>query len=105
MRKGSFRCPFPIASKASGRSRFRLGLLAVLLAEFFHASGGIHDFLLAGIEGMACGADFNMQRFAHRGTRRERIPTAAGHRDIGVLGMDFGFHFGSFLVEAGFALP
>jgi hypothetical protein len=95
MRKGSFRCLFLIASRGSDRSRFRLGLLAVLLAEFFHAAGGVHDLLLAGIEGVAGRADFHVQRFAQRGTRSERIAATAGHRDIGVLGMDFRFHFGS----------
>jgi hypothetical protein len=105
MRKGSGSCLFLIASQGSSRSRFRLGLLAVLLAEFFHASGGVHDLLLAGIERVAGGTDFHVQRFDHRGTRSERIPATAGHRDVGILGMDFRLHFGSFLMEAGFALP
>ena len=54
---------------------------------------------------MAGGTYFNMQWFAQRRTRRESIPATAGHRDIGVLRMNFRFHVVSFLVEAGFALP
>jgi hypothetical protein len=33
----------------------------VLLLEFFHAAGGIDDFLLLGIEGMAIRANFHME--------------------------------------------
>jgi hypothetical protein len=97
--------PFLIAFRISGRGRLGLGLLAVLLPEFLHASGGIHDFLLAGIERMTGRADFYVQWFTERRTRSEGIPAAAGHRDIGVFRMDFRFHFSSFLMEAGFALP
>src|SRR6476646_5775391 len=89
----------------SGRGRFGVGLLAVLLAEFFHASRGVHDLLLASIKRMAGGADFHVQRFAQRGARSEGVSAAAGDRNVGVLGMDFRLHFGSFHVEAGFALP
>jgi hypothetical protein len=98
-----------LAGATSNRSSgggLRVGLaLAVFLAEFLHATGGVHDLLLAGIERVAGGADFNVQWFHHRGTRSERIPAAAGHCDVGILGMDFRLHFGSFLMEAGFALP
>jgi len=33
----------------------------VLLVEFFHTSGSVDDFLLAGVEGMADVADINLQ--------------------------------------------
>src|SRR5579859_995428 len=105
MRKGSVRCLFLIAPRASGRGRLRICLLAVLLAEFFDATGRVHDFLLAGIEGMAGRADFHVQGFAQSGTRSKGIAATAGHCDVGVFGMDFRLHFGSFHVEAGFALP
>jgi hypothetical protein len=105
MRKGSLRCLFLIAYQVSGRGRLRIRLLAVLLAEFFDTSGGVHDFLLAGIEGMAGRADFHVQGFAQSGTRGKGIAATAGHCDVGVFGMNFRLHFDSFLMEAGFALP
>jgi len=75
------------------------------LAKLFYSSGGIHDLLLSGIEGMAGGTDFDVQRFTERGARSERVSATAGYGDISVLGMNFGFHVDSFLLKAGFALP
>jgi hypothetical protein len=40
------------------------GLLAVFLAEALDAAGGVDDLLLAGVEGVAGGADFDVQRLA-----------------------------------------
>ena len=54
----------------SGRGGFfRRGFLlsggGVFLAEFLDATGSIEDLLLAGLKGMACGADFDVDLLAH----------------------------------------
>ena len=41
---------------------------------------------------MAGRADVQIQILAQRGTSLERVAAAAGHVDLGVLGMDVGFH-------------
>ena len=80
----------PAGERALRRRRRRLR--AVALAELVDAAGRIHDLLLARVEGMARGTDFDVQRLADRRARRERVRAAAGHLDFGVLGMDSGFH-------------
>ena len=70
-----------------------LGLAAVLAAEFVNAACGVNNLLLAGVERVATGADVHRQGFtAERRPGLERIPAAAGHGDVAVSGMSFGFH-------------
>jgi hypothetical protein len=64
------------------------------LAEPFHSTSRIHDFLRTGIEGVAVRADFYMQRFTHCGLGFESIATTASNCDLIVLRMNVGFHFG-----------
>src|SRR5688500_7730673 len=75
------------------RSCARRGPLAgVLLAEFVDATAGVDDLLLARIERMAVRAHLDLQVVAQRRARVEGVATAAGHRDLFVLGMDCVFH-------------
>jgi hypothetical protein len=70
----------------------RRGSRVVALAEAFHASGGIDQFLLTRKKRMALGTDFDMDiRF--RGPGFERITTRT--RDLGelVVWMYTGFHW------------
>ncbi len=52
------------------------------LLETFHAAGGVHVLLLAGVERMTLGADFDVDRLDGRSGR---ILLAAGARDDGVF--------------------
>jgi hypothetical protein len=74
----------------------------VLLAELVHAAGGIDDLLLAGIEGMAVGADFNLKIVSQSRPRLERIAAGAANVDFCVVGMRIGFH-GVLSIRAEFA--
>src|SRR6202035_2883349 len=67
-------------------------ILGVLAAEALHASGGIHQLLLAGKERMAGGADFNadvafMSRPGNKG-----IAARAMHTNFVISGMNGCFH-------------
>jgi hypothetical protein len=79
--------------------RLRDGLLhAITLAEFLDAASGVDDLLLAGIERMAGGADFDVQLFfAQRGAGYESVATRAGDGDFFVIGMNAGFHGNSLI--------
>src|SRR5213593_2079918 len=57
----------------------RSGLGSVLLAEALHAAGGIEQLLLAGEEGMATGAHFDVD-YRRRRARDKAVPTRALHR-------------------------
>src|SRR5690606_31759506 len=74
---GTARPPPLGASSSSSRS----GLLAVLAAEPLHPAARGHDALLplAGVEGMALGADLHPQVLDRR-TRLEGFPAGARHR-------------------------
>jgi hypothetical protein len=73
--------------------------LAITLAEFFHATGGVNDFLFAGVKRMANRTNFNMQWTTQRGTCGEFVATATGHFHVLVFGMNFLFHRVSFPAE------
>jgi hypothetical protein len=64
----------------------------VLASELVHPTGGIDDFLLTGIERMACRAHFDEEILTQGRTGREFVATAAGNLDITVGGMNLGFH-------------
>ncbi len=84
MKRAPQRRPFP--KRASG------GLARVLLAEFVHSTARIHDLLLARKEWVAVRADFDLQVVSESGTGHKRVPAAAGHGRIFVLGVNRGFH-------------
>lgn len=65
---------------------------AVATSELVDLTCGIHDFLLAGVERMACGTYFDAQISSCCGTGLERVSAAASDLNLVVLGMDFRFH-------------
>ena len=66
-------------------------LLAVLLTELVYASSSIHNPLLTGEEGVALGADIQVQILAS-GTGLELGTATASYRNFFVLGMNIRFH-------------
>lgn len=64
----------------------------VLLSELVYATGGIHDFLLAGIKRMTSTADIQMQIARRSRAGFEGIAAAARNGNFRVGWMDFGFH-------------
>jgi hypothetical protein len=68
------------------------GSRGVLLAEFVDATGRVDDFLLARIEGMAVGANFDLQVMTQGRLRLEGIAAGTGHGDFFVFRMRVGFH-------------
>src|ERR1700731_161076 len=67
--------------------------VGVLLGEALDAAGGVNQLLLAGEEGMAIRADFDVQLVALDGrTGREIVPAGAMHRYSVIVGMNTGFH-------------
>ena len=61
------------------------------LLEAIHTSAAVHQLLLAGKEGMALGANFNLQ-FGLGGTGFERLAAHATDDRLTVLGMDLFLH-------------
>ncbi len=73
------------------------GGVGVLLGEALDAAGGVHEFLLAGEEGVAIRADFDAQHVALDGRARlERMATGAVHGHGMIIGMNTGFHGAAF---------
>ena len=69
------------------------GGIGVLLGEAFDAAGGVDELLLAGEEGMAAGADFDVQLVAlDGGTSGEIVAAGAVHGDLVIVGVNTGFH-------------
>src|SRR5215813_8292644 len=94
-------CP-SVESRATGLRRGRLlggldsALARVLLAKALDATRGVHDLLLAGVEGMALGAHFHVQLVTTE--RGLRVPPVAATADDGnrpVIGMYLRFHTAS----------
>src|SRR5208283_4091990 len=83
--------PFSLGPLAR-RSRRRLVLASVALAEFLHPARRIDDLLFARVEGMAGGAHFDVQRLVDRRARREGVTAAARNLNLAVLRVDTGFH-------------
>jgi hypothetical protein len=77
-------------------------LHAVALLEAVNAATGIHQFLLAGIEGVALGADFNPQ-VALDGAGLKGFAASATNDALAVYGMDVFLHECSFLSIAALA--
>jgi len=74
------------------------GGVGVFLGEAFDAASGVDEFLLAGKERVAIGADFDVQHVALDGrTGGEIVAAGAVHRDGVIVGVDTGFHKDSIL--------
>ena len=67
------------------------GALKFLL-ELLDATGGVHDFLLAGIERMAVGADLDLQVLGKCRACLELVATTANHVYLVVFRVNFWFH-------------
>ena len=67
----------------------------VLAAETLDTTGGVHELLLAGKEGMAGGADFYADVALVGGAGGEGVTAGAMHADLAVAGMDGCFHVSS----------
>ena len=61
------------------------------LLEAVNASAGIDQLLLAGEEGVALGANFDLQ-FTLHGTRLKRLTAHATDDGLAIFGMDLFFH-------------
>ena len=92
-------CPFCLGAYRSGGRFAAQG--AKLLVELLDTAGGIDDFLLASVEGMALRADLDVNRLFRCRTSREGIAAGAGNLDFIVGGMDVGFHWVSFRYATG----
>ena len=66
-------------------------LHTVALFEAIHASAGVYQLLLAGVEGMALGADINAHLLFH-GTSLERLAANAADDRLAVVRMDVFLH-------------
>ena len=69
------------------------GGVGVLLSEALNADGGVNQLLLAGEEGVAAGADFDVQLVSLDGRASLEIMAAgAVHRYGVIVGVNTGFH-------------
>jgi hypothetical protein len=73
-------------------SRIALG---VLPAEALHATGGVHEFLFPGKEGVASGADFYADVALMGGAGDECVSASAMYPYLTVLWMNGCFHVSS----------
>ena len=64
---------------------------AEALVELGHTSAGIHQLLLAGVEGMALGANFDVD-LGLGGTSLDDVAACAGDGAVNVVRMDTLFH-------------
>jgi hypothetical protein len=67
-------------------------VFTIAAAELVDLAGGVDDFLLAGVEGVTAGADFDVQIFTGGGAGFERVAATASHADFCISGMDIRFH-------------
>jgi hypothetical protein len=69
------------------------GGVGVFLGEAFDATGGVDELLLAGEEGMATGADFDVKPVTlDGGTGGEIVTAGAVYGDLVIVGVNTGFH-------------
>ena len=66
----------------------------ILAAEFVDPSGRIKHLLLAGVEGMTSGTNFDTEIVSKRGPGNKLVAAAAGYFDFRIGGMYVGFHDG-----------
>ena len=84
---------------ARGRDLGRFRAAAEFAPEAFHSSGGIHEFLLSGVERVAVGADFHLEGVLLQSCADGKgIPARAGSRNAPVRGMCVAFHCGGWRV-------
>jgi hypothetical protein len=77
-------------------------LHAVFLTELLDAAGSVNDLLLAGIERVALGANFDVHVLASRRACLELIAAATAYGNFSVVWMSIGLHAGiSFKAVAG----
>ena len=69
-------------------------LQAELLVELLHAAAGVDQLLLAGVEGVALGADFHGDVLTG-GTGLDDVAAGAANGGLIVLGMDAFLHYNS----------
>ena len=81
-----------VHSTGDRSKRLLLALFETTL-ELVHASAGIDELLLTGVERMALGADFNSDLSGLRGTGNDRLAASALYRDFLVFGMDSFLNF------------
>jgi hypothetical protein len=74
-----------------GAAGLGAGKLGVFLLEAFDAAGGVDELLLAGVEGVADAADFDLDVLEVRAGFEGVSAGAADFRKV-VLGVDFLFH-------------
>ena len=82
----------PEKSKRAPSGALLNGLFHVeTLLEAVNASAGIDQLLLASVEGVALGANFDLQFTLHR-TRLKRLTAHATDDGLAIFGMDLFFH-------------
>ena len=79
--------------------------IAEFLTEAFDAAGGVDDLLLAGIERMAFGADFDVQRLSAGRTGLEIVAAAARDSNFNIIRVYFCFHHRFLMVGVREGLP
>ena len=62
---------------------------SIFSTELVYAPSGVEELLFTGVEGVARGADFNVQIFAQSGSGLECVATAAGDCDLFVFRVYF----------------
>jgi hypothetical protein len=88
MKKGSLAAAFDGSRRGSGA-----GALAILLTETLDATCRIHNLLLAGVEGVASRAHFDMKRLAVGRASAELVATATSYFNRYVVRVNAFFHF------------
>ena len=88
----SIGCLYKRNKPASKRCRLYFLLQAETLVEAINASTGVNQLLLAGIEGVALGADFNTDLLLGRASGKS-ITASATDGGLLVVGMDTFLHF------------
>ena len=88
-----------------GCGRF-CGCVGIFLGETLDAACGVYQFLLAGEERVAIGANFYAQHIAlDRGARGKSVPAGAMHGDGVIIGMNSRFHESPFCRGRSAPLP
>lgn len=83
-----------IAEQLPNNQLLRRSLGAILLAELVDTTSGINDLLCAGVERVALGTNFNVERWlAHNGLGLETVSATACHGDFLICWVYICFHF------------
>ena len=74
------------------------GGVSVFFGEALDAAGGVNELLFAREEGVAVGADFDIETVAlDRGASLKIVTAGAVHRDGMIVGVNSGFHGAPFV--------